>query len=225
MGWRRKLANNVPSGLLDRFHAAYWTRHKTDYLRAHNEPSLELTGTDQSRSNFYRHLYDHFVHEPVTFMEFGVFKGESLTAWTRLLQNHQTRILGFDTFEGLPEAWKNWQSGHLSTNGQVPEVDDDRVMLFQGMFQQTLKNTLYLIQPDIQLVIHIDSDLHSSALYVLSQIDSRLKTGDLIIFDQWGREHEYRAFQDYTNSHQRNLEMIAALNSNYTKVAFRVSGE
>lgn len=223
MGWKRALASRVPHDLLDSFHAAYWARHKTDYLRAHAGPSLDLIDPDNDRRDFYRHLCDNFVHEPVTFMEFGVFEGESLIEWAHLLCNPETRILGFDTFEGLPEAWKHWQPGHLSTQGRLPTIGDDRAMLFAGLFQETLNDALAHTQAENQLILHIDSDLHSAALYVLSRMDSRLKTGDLVIFDQWGREHEYRAFQDYINAFRRNLEMVAALNADYAKVAFRVA--
>ena len=223
MGWKRTFANRVPRGLLERVHAAYWARHKTDYLRTQAAPSLELPDPDKDRRDFYRHLYDYFVHEPVTFMEFGVFEGDSLIEWTRLLRNPETRILGFDTFEGLPEAWKSWRPGHLSTHGRMPAIDDDRANLFPGLFQETLNDALAHVQPENQLILHIDSDLHSAALYVLSRMDSRIKTGDLVIFDQWGREHEYRAFQDYTNAYRRTFEMVAALNADYTKVAFRAA--
>lgn len=222
MGWKRRLANRVPFGLLALAHAAYWARHKTAYVRQQGVPPLGLTGAEHGRLDFYRHVADQFVREPVTFMEFGVFQGESLHAWTDLLQAPESRLYGFDTFEGLPESWKHWKAGHLSTDGALPAIADDRAVLWKGLFQETLDDALTSAPLDRQLILHIDSDLHSAALYVLSRMNDHLKSGDVIMFDQWGREHEYRAFQDFTTAYRRELKMLATPNDDYTKVAFHV---
>src|SRR4051812_41038665 len=57
--------------------------------------------------------------ERVLYTEFGVFRGESMRYWSRLLSHSETNLHGFDSFEGLPENW-NYQTprGALSTDNQ-----------------------------------------------------------------------------------------------------------
>src|SRR3954452_16061366 len=61
----------------------------------------------------------------VQYCEFGVFKGESLRRWSHLLTNPESRLHGFDSFQGLPETWRSdYRVGAFSTDGVMPEIDD-----------------------------------------------------------------------------------------------------
>ena len=68
----------------------------------------------------------------------------------------------------------------------------------------------------------MDADLYTSTLYVLTMLDSYLKPGDIVLFDEFGvPTHEFLAFNNYTSSYQRKFELIGAAN-NYFFTAFKV---
>ena len=57
----------------------------------------------ESRFENYTAIIKEIADTPITFLEFGVFQGESLRWWSEHLENPATRLYGFDSFEGLPE--------------------------------------------------------------------------------------------------------------------------
>ena len=69
----------------------------------------------------------------IDFLEFGVYKGHSIQYWSQMNCNPQSRFIGFDSFEGLPEDWtKNVPKGFFYAAGEVPQVDDKRVSFVKG---------------------------------------------------------------------------------------------
>ena len=40
------------------------------------------------------------------YLEFGVFEGRSMRWWSRNLSEPGAKLVGFDSFEGLPEDWR-----------------------------------------------------------------------------------------------------------------------
>ncbi len=50
-------------------------------------------------------------------------------------------------------------------------------------------------------IIHLDADLFSSTIFVLSQLYPYLKKGDIIFFDEFNvANHEFLAFKIFTES-------------------------
>src|SRR5689334_20068887 len=70
--------------------------------------------------------------EKVLYLEFGVARGDSMRWWSRHLLRPETRLHGFDSFEGLPEEGGPWIKGQFGTGGKPPVIHDDRVHFFQG---------------------------------------------------------------------------------------------
>ena len=45
------------------------------------------------------------AEEPIDYLEFGVRYGDSLFKWSGLNAHPDSRFIGFDSFEGIPEDW------------------------------------------------------------------------------------------------------------------------
>jgi O-methyltransferase len=164
--------------------------------------------------------------KPIDYLEFGVWKGESIRMWTRLNQNPDSRFVGFDSFEGLPEDWTGeLAKGAFDLGGVPPDIQDHRVQLVKGLFQDTLPAFLKDFSPrdESPLVIHIDADLYSSALYILTKMDDFIRPGTIVIFDDFSSAtHEFRAFKDYCQSYRRKLKPVGMTVDFATRAAFVV---
>jgi hypothetical protein len=135
-----------------------------------------LQGGFPDRFALYDHLNAKIINDgPIDYLEFGVYTGLSLRRWTEVNRAPGSRFFGFDSFEGLPEAWDRHfcgsPKGTFDTGGRLPQIDDPRVELIKGLFQDTLPDFLGRFQPRNRLVVHLDADLYSSTLYVLCSID------------------------------------------------------
>jgi hypothetical protein len=143
------------------------------------------------------------------YLEFGVAAGNSMRTWSEFLRHPESILHGFDCFEGLPEAWGECPKGTFSTGGTVPKIDDRRVQFFKGLFDQTLP----MYQPPHRdlVVINIDVDLYSSAIYVLRQLRSLMRPGTCIYFDEFfSLGHEERAFREFVLETGSRFDCIGA---------------
>lgn len=131
----------------------------------------------------------------LTFLEFGVHRGDSLRQWTALNAHPDSRFVGFDSFAGLPVRWRGRPAGYFNTGGQPPAIGDPRVRFVKGWFNQTLPAELDDLGDDPgTLLVHIDADLHSAALYCLITLGLRFGAFH-VMFDEFGAG-EGRALRD-----------------------------
>jgi predicted O-methyltransferase YrrM len=135
-------------------------------------------------------------------LEFGVASGYTINILADALPDKT--IYGFDSFEGLPEAWNSMGVGCFA--GEIPVVRDN-VELRVGVFADTVPTFNNEIRGDISL-LHIDSDLYSSAKTVFDILGDRIKSGTVIVFDElcgyvtW-EDHEFKALNEFLE--ERNL--------------------
>jgi hypothetical protein len=134
-------------------------------------------------------------------LEFGVGDGASL----RHLARGQSRTChGFDSFEGLPEDWAGTfeRKGKFGRGGELPDVPAN-VTLHKGWFDQTLPQFLEAYPGETAALLHVDCDIYSSTVTVLRGLGERLRTGSVVVFDEyfnypnWQR-HEWKAFQEFS---------------------------
>jgi len=160
----------------------------------------------KNRMSLYKYLSENIIcGGPIDYLEFGVFRGDSIRAWADLNINRDSRFFGFDSFEGLPERWNAHNvKGAFDLGGAMPQISDDRVKFVKGWFQDTVPGFLESFSPRSRLVIHNDSDLYSSSLYTLTRLDCIMRPDTIIIFDEFTSPlHEFRAFNDYISAYQR----------------------
>lgn len=156
-------------------------------------------------------------------LEFGVYQGTTINILANTFSN-QT-IYGFDSFEGLPEDWNvsfnekynKHKKGYFAVD-VLPEVNEN-VKLVKGFFNASLP--AWLIENPITQIklLHVDSDLYSSAKYVLTTLNNYIIPETVIVFDEmypWGRkryetwiEHEYKALKEWIEEFDRSFEVIS----------------
>ena len=129
-------------------------------------------------------------------LEFGVRFGTSIRQIAALVDQE---VHGFDSFEGLPEAWHNEPEGSYSTKGIIPSVQEN-VILHQGWFEETLPGFIEKYPAPIRF-INIDCDIYSSTKTVLDFLAKQITPGTVIVFDEYignenWREDEFKACQE-----------------------------
>ncbi len=155
------------SSFLDKLN---WNARWLDSVR--NASGVPLFEHRHELHSFINDTYFRRGADPIDYLEFGVYQGDSIRMWTDLNKNPLSRLFGFDSFEGLPEDWqKATPKGTFTTNGKVPEIADGRVQFIVGWFQNSLPGFLSSYKPKNRILIHNDSDLFSSTLYCLSVLN------------------------------------------------------
>jgi O-methyltransferase len=154
--------------------------------------------------------------EQIDFLEFGVGNGQSLKWWLNYNLNSKSRFRGYDVFTGLPEKWMRLPEKTFAQ--PLPQIEDDRCQLIVGMFQETVRQCPPFNEGKI--IIHMDADLYSSTLYILTTI--KPPPGSILVFDEFSAPmHEYKAFSEYVESHYARYNVIGRT-VNYTQVAMEM---
>jgi predicted O-methyltransferase YrrM len=130
-------------------------------------------------------------------LEFGVFSGRTINHLAAL---EPGRVVGFDSFEGLPEDWRADVPKSSFKRAGPPEVKAN-VELVVGRFEATLP-AFVTANPAPVAFLHIDCDLYSSTKTVFRILSERIGPGAAIVFDEYfnyvgWRNHEYKAFAEF----------------------------
>lgn len=165
---------------------------------------------------------EELFQNPIHYLEFGVAGGQSFKWWLERNKDQDSKFFGFDTFEGLPEKWGAFEKGSMAHALDSLGITDLRASFYKGLFQETLLPFLENYNGSLKKLIHIDSDLFSAALFVMTQLYRFLKPGDILLFDEFAvPQHEFLAFKIFTESFYIKYEVIGAAN-NYLFVAIKI---
>jgi predicted O-methyltransferase YrrM len=145
---------------------------------------------------------------PGLYLEFGVYKGGSINF---IADHTRNQIHGFDSFEGLPEDWRDGYRKGLFKVSQLPKVRPN-VVLHKGWFHESLPPFLEK-HPGPAAFINMDADLYSSTKTVLDLFASRIVPGTVIVFDDFfnypGWQHgESKAFFEFVQQRGRRFRYI-----------------
>lgn len=181
-------------------------------IESHRYASRRMMGVSRfsNRKRLLRFAVENSkIEGPI--LEFGVWRGNTINFLAELLPN--SKIYGFDAFEGLPDPW--FGVGRFARQGEAPQVRDN-VELVIGWFDQTLPMFLNANMFDRVALLHIDCDIYSSTQTVLNGLRKRIGPGTIIVFDEyfnytsWER-HEYAAFKEFVEYHQIQYEYIGCV--------------
>lgn len=160
--------------------------------------------------------------------EFGVGAGRSLR-WLVDLANGQP-VHGFDSFEGLPEPWvmceeNNWVLDTGRFKFDCPNIHG--VQYHIGLFADTIPKWKEEY-PGMISFMHIDSDLYSSCVTVLDELNRQIAPGTVIVFDEmyetvrykdW-EQGEYKAFNEWKEKYNRKAYELGR--TSYGEASFRI---
>ena len=175
------------------------------------------------RYSLYSYLIENVIlTSSVDYLEFGVSKGVSFRWWAEHIKDENSRFFGFDTFTGLPEDWGSFRKGDMDNNNEIPQMNDRRCTFYQGLFQQTLPVFLRTYKTASMKIVHMDADLYTSTLFVLTSISHLIEKGDIIIFDEFNVPmHEFKAFSEWVSSYYIKYEVVGAVN-NFYQLAIKI---
>jgi len=160
------------------------------------------------------YVFEHIKlqHKPNTlWLEFGVASGTTINY---ISQFTKEKVYGFDSFEGLPEKWRDgFDKGAFSRNGDFPPVNSN-VELIKGWFNETLLPFIEMQHKKVSF-IHMDADLYSSTKYIFDVLKDYIDTGCIIVFDELvnypgfdGDKGELKAFYEFITENNVDYEWI-----------------
>jgi predicted O-methyltransferase YrrM len=145
-------------------------------------------------------------------LEFGVFQGASINYFAQ--RSPTVNFYGFDSFEGLAEDWSGHHAvkGRFSLDGKLPPVLPN-VSLVKGWFQDTVPDFLHEHNENISF-IHIDCDTYESSKLVLSLLEQKIKSGVVIVFDEYlgypgWKDGEFKALSEIREKIGFDYEYLA----------------
>jgi len=119
----------------------------------------------------------------VQIFEFGVAFGEASRWWLSKCENSKLEYYGFDLFTGLPRAWRAMPEGAFNASGKPPAILDERVNWRVGDVTETIKLQTFSEHASFRLFM-FDLDLFEPSLIVWRHIQTSLKPGDYLWFDE-----------------------------------------
>lgn len=162
-----------------------------------------------------------YVERPGLVLEFGVFKGNSINHIASLTNY---TVYGFDSFEGLPERWRDGFGEGIFKVSRLPDVKAN-VQLIKGWFEKTLPAFVEKNKGFVAF-LHIDCDLYSSTKTVFECLAKQIAPGTVIVFDEYlnypgWQDGEFKAFKEFLHQNNLNYQYIG-YNKFHEQVAVKI---
>lgn len=198
----KRMAERLPLNAIER--VSVFPLLRTTFSEAKTAPELA------SREQLHRECIERVAgsNTPITYLEFGVYRGDSIRRVSSLNKNPDSVFIGLDSFEGLPEDWtRGHRRGHFDVGGRIPAIEDPRVSFLKGWFQDSWKELEPRLAGRSNFVVHYDADLYSSTLFVLTKIHS-IGQPYIAMFDEF-TGHEARALHNYMQAYNASVSFLA----------------
>ena len=145
--------------------------------------------------------------------EFGVWKGSTARILLEQIPKDYKLFL-FDSFNGLPEDWKDGfpQGAFELSQEQKPVFDNPQAEVIEGYFEDTVPSWAQA-QKDPLSFVFIDCDLYSSTKTVLDNIGHLIAPGTVIVFDEYFvpgiEKDEMSAFLEFVSAQKLRYRYLA----------------
>jgi len=200
--WRWSLRARILWALLRSGHDAEKMSGVVDHiLQSYRVQTTDLKGAHKAVDRFdaLSIAADRTKSLPGLAVEFGVFQGLTLRHLAKQI-GPDRRIVGFDTFEGLPDNWGDLlEKGTFAT--KIPSFDDlGNVTLEVGRIEETLPKFLQQNTQPISLV-HIDCPYYDINIFILEKVLPFVPPGGVVVFDEYYgyptyERHEFKAWAE-----------------------------
>lgn len=173
--------------------------------------------------NGFKKAHQNFP-EGGTALEFGVYVGNSFMRLAEEVIQHypNTKLIGFDSWQGLPPETENVWYPDRHAKGQFAAIKDviiaklklrgiyldPRFKLVDGFFETSLTKELQESIKDL-IFVNVDVDIHKSCVELLEFIQPMLRPGVVLYFDDWkdpqdkfeGKWGEHLAWEEFTTKY------------------------
>jgi hypothetical protein len=169
---------------------------------------LELAHSDlflhdlPHRKEFFRRAFHYLSFNGIDgdYAEFGCYGGMTFrTAWSACENvRYGAHLWAFDSFAGLPASVEpkdqhvRWEPGWLATSLDefheicaLARIPRGRYTAVPGYYSSSLSADADGPRPARISLAYVDCDLYSSSLEVLAFLESRLRAGSVLGFDDW----------------------------------------
>jgi len=121
----------------------------------------------------------------IEILEFGVAHGFTTKFLIQQIEDLDLsveRYIGFDTFEGLDQRFRNFPKGAFDNGGKFPRVSSEYLYWSKGFVQETLP-AIKLDSESTKLWI-FDLDLYDATHFVVMKVIDLIQIGDICYFDE-----------------------------------------
>lgn len=153
------------------------------------------------------------------YAEFGVYNGKTINHIASCVPDRA--VHGFDSFEGLPEAWHTDLGKGAFSVANLPQVRTN-VQLHKGWFSASLPPFAMEHSGPIAFM-HVDADLYSSNKTIFEVFKLRIVSGTVIQFDEFfnypgWRDGEYAAFNEMVSEMGLSFKYLGYCNGEQVTV-------
>jgi hypothetical protein len=209
-GTNNKLMTNLQElATYDTAHYFYNQSEQPEFIPAEEPETFATLDASKSlgRAEAFNHAnVDGFV------AEYGIDKGNSLIQLCKHFK--KDKVFGFDGFEGLPGGvWpgNTIHKGMFDYGGKTPFTVPSNGHVTVGWFNKTLPNFDY--KKKVAKYLHIDCDVYSSTVDILTTLQGKIVPGTVITFDDYcnhtnWRQGEWKAWQEFVEKNKINYKYL-----------------
>ena len=112
----------------------------------------------------------------------------------------------------MPEDDGHFKKGEFNTQGNKPQIDDTKITLIDGWFEDTLPKFVEEHKENVRF-INFDADIYSSTKTIFKYLKDRFVKGTVMYFDEYkmypGWEtREYKAFLEFIDETGFDYEYV-----------------